>query len=62
MMSAVKTAQNPQLLLNQMMQNNPQMKPVMDIINQYGGDPQKAMESVASKYGITAQDIMELLK
>ena len=62
MMSAVRTAQNPQMLLNSFLMNNPSMNDVVQIVNQYGGDPKKAMEGMASKYGITVQDIMELLK
>ena len=62
MMSAVRTAQNPQAMLNQMVMNNPKLKNVMDIVNQYGGDPNKALEETAKQYGITPQDIFDLLK
>lgn len=62
MMSAVKTAQNPQLLLNQMMMNNPNLKKVMDVISRYNGDADKALEEVAKQYGVTPQDIYDLLK
>ena len=60
MINTVKMAQNPQAALNQMMMNNPQMKQVMDVINQYGGDPNKALNSLAEQYGISTQDIMNL--
>ena len=62
MMSAIRTAQNPQLLLNQMVTNNPKLKQVMDLVNQYGGDPNKALEEMANQYGITAQDVYDLMK
>ena len=62
MMSAVKTAQNPQAMLNQMIMSNPKLKNVMDIVNQYGGDPNKALEEVAKQHGVTPQDIYDLLK
>ena len=62
MMSAVRTAQNPQAMLNQMVMNNPKLKNVMDIVNQYGGDPNKALEETAKQYGITPNDIFDLLK
>ena len=58
----LRTAQNPQMLLNQMMMNNPKLKEVMDIVNQYGGDPNKALEEVSKQYGVTSQDIYDLLK
>ena len=62
MMGMLKASQNPQMLLNQMMMNNPKLKEVMDIVNQYGGDPNKALEEVSKQYGVTSQDIYDLLK
>lgn len=62
MMETLKTAQNPQAMLNQMMMNNPKLKQVMELVNQYGGDPNKALEEVSKQYGVTAQDIYDLLK
>ena len=58
----LKTAQNPQAMLNQMVMNNPKLKEVMDLVNQYGGDPNKALEEVSKQYGVTSQDIYDLLK
>jgi LysM repeat protein len=49
-------------MLNQMMASNPKLKQVMDIVNQYGGDPDKALEEVSRQYGVTPQDIYDLLK
>ena len=60
MIDTVKMAQNPQLALNQMIMSNPQLKQVMEIVNQYGGDPDKAFRSVAEQYGINPQEIMNL--
>ena len=62
MMEMLKSAQNPQAMLNQMMMNNPKLKEVMGIVNQYGGDPNKALEEVSRQYGITPQDIYDLMK
>ena len=62
MMGMLRMAQNPQAMLNQMMVNNPKLKEVMDIVNQYGGDPNKALEELSKQYGVTAQDIYDLLK
>ena len=58
----LKAAQNPVAMLNQMTINNPNLKTVMDIVNQYGGDPNKALEEVSKQYGVTSQDIYDLLK
>lgn len=62
MMGMLRTAQNPQAMLNQMVMNNPKLKEVMDLVNQYGGDPNKALEEVSKQYGVTSQDIYDLLK
>ena len=62
MIDTVKMAQNPQAAMNQMIMNNPQMKQVMDIVNQYGGDSDKAFRSVAEQYGINPQDILDMFK
>ena len=62
MMQMVRASQNPQMLLNQMMTSNPRLKDVMDLVNQYGGDPNKALEEVSKQYGVTPQDIYDLLK
>ena len=60
MMNAVQSAQNPQAMLSQMAMNNPQLKQVMDIVEQYGGDPNKALQAIAEQHGFTPQDIMSL--
>ena len=62
MIGMMNGSQNPSAMLNQMMANNPQMKQVMDIINQHGGDPEKAFRTVAEQNGFRPEDIMEMLK
>lgn len=62
MMTMVNSAQNPQAMLNQMMMSNPHLKQAMDIVNQYGGDPEKAFRTVAEKNGLNPDDILNLLK
>ena len=62
MMNTVQMAQNPQMALNQMITSNPQMKQVMDLINQNGGDIDKTVRTVAEQNGLKPEDIMELLK
>lgn len=62
MMNTVQMAQNPQMALNQIMSSNPQLKQVMDFVNQCGGDPDAALRTVAEKNGFSPQDVMELLK
>lgn len=62
MMGIVNGSQNPQALLNQMMTNNPQLKQVMDYVQQSGGDPKTAFYSMADKMGVNPQDILDMLK
>ena len=61
-MGMVNASQNPQAMLNQLMSNNPQMKQVMDVINQNGGDPQKAFYAMADKLGVNPQDVFDMMK
>ena len=61
-MNAVKMAQNPMAMLNHMMGNNPLMKQAMDIVNQHGGDVDKAFRTVAEQNGLTQQDIMDMFR
>ena len=62
MMNMVRAAQNPQLALNQLIMNNPQMKQVMDIVQKHGGDPMKAFEAEAQAAGFNPAEIMGMLK
>ena len=62
MYQTVQMAQNPQLALNQMISQNPQLKQVMDLVNQNGGDVNNLIRTVAEQNGIGTHDILELLK
>ena len=62
MMNMVRFAGNPQAMLQSMIQNNPQMRQVMDLINQSGGDPKAAFYKLAQEKGIDAQQILDMLK
>ena len=62
MMSAVRTAQNPQLALNQLIMNNPQMKQVMDIVQKHGGDPMAAFRAEAEASGVDPDEIMAMIR
>ena len=61
-MEMVKTAQNPQAMLNQLATNNPNMKQVMDIVNQYDGDISKAFYETAKQKGVDPNEILNMLK
>ena len=62
MIGMVRAAQNPQAMINQMMMNNPNMKRVMQIVNQYGGDANRAFQEMAQQNGINPQEIMDMMK
>ena len=61
-MQAIKTAANPQAAMNMMVMNNPQMKQVMEIVNQYGGDPMQAFTAVAKENGMDPEEILGMLR
>ena len=62
MISMVKSAGNPQMMISQLMQTNPQMREVMAIVQQYGGDANKAFYAIAEQKGIDPQEILDMLK
>lgn len=62
MMNMVRSAGNPQAMLQSMVQNNPQMKQVMDLVSQAGGDPKTAFYRMAGEKGVDPDQILSLLK
>ena len=50
---------NPQGVLNQLMQNNPQVRQVMALAN---GDPKTAFYSLAKQNGVDPNSILNMLK
>lgn len=62
MMTMLNSSQNPQQMISQMMSNNPQMKQVMDFVNQCGGDPKTAFYKLAEQKGIDPQGVLDMLK
>ena len=62
LISMVKSSGNPQMMLSQLMQQNPQMQQVMALIQKHGGDATKAFYALAEEKGIDPQQILDLLK
>lgn len=62
MMNTVRNAGNPQAMLMNMAQSNPNIKQAMDFINQSGGDPQKAFYALAEQKGVNPEDILSQLR
>ena len=61
-MNTVKTAQNPQTALKALINNNPQLKQAMDLVQQNGGDAEKAFYKLAEEKGVNPDDILNMLK
>lgn len=62
MMNLVKSAGNPQAMLQSMAQNNPQMKQVLNLIGQSGGDPKTAFYKMAEEKGVDPEEILSMLR
>ena len=62
LMNIIKSAKNPQLALQNMLRNNPQMKQVQGLIDQYGGDPKTAFYKMAEEKGVNPEQILAMLK
>ena len=62
MMGMVKQAQDPQAMISQLMVNNPQLKQVMNIVDQYGGDPELAFRETAKQMGVDPQQVLNMMK
>ena len=62
MMNMFRNTNNPQALLENMIKQNPQMRNVMNIIQQNGGDPKTAFYNTAKQKGIDPQQILNMLK
>ena len=62
MFNTVKMAQNPQLALQQMAVNNPQVKQVLDYVNKNGGDPKTAFYALAKEKGVNPEEILKQLR
>ena len=62
MMATVRAASNPQAALNLMIQNNPNLKQAMDIVQQNGGDPRRAFYALCEQKGVDPQQILDVMK
>lgn len=62
MMNMVRSAGNPQAMLQSLAQNNPQVKQVLDLVNQSGGDPKSAFYKMAQDRGVDPEQILSLLR
>ena len=61
-MNMVQNAGNPQMMMNQLMQNNPMYSQVQQVIQQNGGDPKTAFYSLCNQMGVDPNQILNSLK
>ena len=62
MMDMVRSAKDPMAALNMLAMRNPQLKQVMYIVQQYGGDSMAALRGEAEKMGMDPDEILGMLK
>ena len=62
LMNTVRMARNPQAMMNQMIQTNPQLKQAMDFVNSSGKSPEQAFYALANQMGVNPQEILDGLK
>lgn len=62
MMNFVRYSQNPRMALESMIQSNPQIQNVMDIVRQNGGDAKTAFYNLAKQKGVDPNEILNMLR
>ena len=59
---AIRMSRNPNLMLQQLAQNNPNVANAMSLIRQYGGKTQKAFFEEAKRRGVDPNQIIGMLR
>ena len=62
MMNMIRNSNNPQYALQQMIQSDPRMQNVMNIIRQNGGDPRTAFYNLAQQKGVDPEEVLRMLR
>ena len=60
--NVARSVGNPQMMMNQMMQNNHMYAQVQQIIQQHGGDAKAAFYSMCNQFGVDPNEILNQLK
>lgn len=58
----IKNAGNPQMMLQQMMSQNPQIQQVMQYVKDNGGNAKTAFYKLAEQKGVNPEEILQMLK
>ena len=62
MMQMLSGNNNPQAMLQMLAAQNPQLRQVLDYVQQSGGDPKEAFYKLAQERGIDPNQIINMLK
>ena len=62
MMNTIRTAQNPQTMAQQIINNNPAMRQAMQYVQAHGGSPRAAAEQLFRENGLDIRQFMNGLK
>lgn len=60
-MEKIKMMQNPATMIQGMLNNNPKSKELMEFLKPYNGDYEKAFRDLASKQGMSNEQIDKLM-
>lgn len=62
MMNFVRYSQNPRMALESIIQSNPKIQNVIDIVRQNGGDAKTAFYNLAKQKGVDPNEILNMLR
>ena len=62
MMQMLSGNNNPQAMLQMLAAQNPQLRQVLDYVQQSGGDPKEAFYKLAQERGVDPNQIINMLK
>ena len=62
MADVVRNSRNPQMMLMQLAQNNPQMKQAIEYIGQNGGNAKEAFYALAKQKGVNPDTILNMFR
>lgn len=60
--NAVRNSRNPQMMLMQLAQSNPQMKQAIEYIGQNGGNAKEAFYALAKQKGVNPDTILNMFR
>ena len=62
MIGTIRNMKNPQAMLEQMMQSNPQIQQAMNYINQNGGNAKDAFYALARQKGVDPESVLKMFR